>query len=80
MAQVFQAMLLGPAISMAGGKKMGNLAAKPDQNDLIAVKELIEAGKVVPVIDRQYPLSEVTEALRYYGKGHTRGKVVITHL
>jgi NADPH:quinone reductase-like Zn-dependent oxidoreductase len=79
MGQVFQAMLLGPALSMAGGKKMGNLSAKPDQDDLNTVKELIEAGKVVPVIDRQYPLSEVAEALRYYGKGHTRGKVVITH-
>jgi NADPH:quinone reductase-like Zn-dependent oxidoreductase len=40
--------------------------------------ELFEAGKVVPVIDRRFPLSEVPEALRYYGGGHTRGKVVIT--
>jgi NADPH:quinone reductase-like Zn-dependent oxidoreductase len=79
MGQVFQAMLLGPALSMSGGKKMGNLAAKPDQDDLISVKELIEAGKVTPVVDRRYPLSEVAEALRYYGKGHARGKVVITH-
>ena len=77
--QVFQAMLLGPALSMSGAKKMGNLSAKPDQNDLVTVKELIEAGKVTPVIDRQYPLSELAEALRYYGKGHARGKVVITH-
>jgi NADPH:quinone reductase-like Zn-dependent oxidoreductase len=78
MAQVFQAMLLGSALSIAGGRKMGNLAAKPDQDDLISVKELIEAGKVTPVIDRRYPLSELAEALRYYGKGHARGKVVIT--
>jgi NADPH:quinone reductase-like Zn-dependent oxidoreductase len=43
------------------------------------MKELIEAGKVKPVIDRCYPLSETAEALRYYGEGHARGKVVITH-
>ena len=42
------------------------------------MKGLLEAGKVVPVIDRRYPLSEVTEAVRYYGEGHARGKVVIT--
>jgi len=42
------------------------------------LKELVEAGKVVPVIDRRYPLSEVPEALRYLGEGHAQGKVVIT--
>ena len=78
MAQIFQGMLLGSLISMTGTKKMGNLAAKPDQEDLVFIKELLEAGKIKPVIDRRYPLSEVAEALRYYGTGHTRGKVVIT--
>ena len=42
------------------------------------MKELLEAGKVLPVIDRRYPLSEVPEALRYFGEGQARGKVVIT--
>jgi NADPH:quinone reductase-like Zn-dependent oxidoreductase len=79
MAQVFQPMYLGPFISMTGGKKMGNLAMRPSQKDLVFVAQLIEAGKVKPVIDRCYPFSEVAEALRYYGKGHSRGKVVITH-
>jgi NADPH:quinone reductase-like Zn-dependent oxidoreductase len=79
MAQVFQPMFLGPFISMTGGKKMGNLAMRPVQNDLAFVKDLIETGKVKPVIDRCYPFGEVAEALRYYGKGHSRGKVVITH-
>jgi NADPH:quinone reductase-like Zn-dependent oxidoreductase len=79
MAQVFQPMYLGPFISMTGGKKMGNLAMRPIQKDLAFVKDLIEAGKVKPVIDRCYPFSEVAEALRYYGKGHSRGKIVITH-
>jgi NADPH:quinone reductase-like Zn-dependent oxidoreductase len=52
--------------------------ARPNQKDLVCMKELLEAGKVKPVIDRRYPLSEVAEALRYYGEGHARGKVVIT--
>jgi NADPH:quinone reductase-like Zn-dependent oxidoreductase len=50
----------------------------PNQKDYVSLIELFEAGKVVPVIDRRYPLSEVPEALRYYGEGHARGKVVIT--
>jgi len=49
-----------------------------NQKNLVFMKELLEAGKVVPVIDRRYPLSEVAEAIRYYGEGHARGKVVIT--
>ena len=77
MAQIFQGMLLGPWISMTGSKKMGNLASKSNKEDLVFIKELLEAGKIVPVIDRHYPLSEVAEALRYYGEGHARGKVVI---
>ena len=78
MAQIFQPMLLGPWISMTGSKKMVNLSVRPNQEDLAFMKELIEAGKVVPVIDRCYRLSEIAEALRYYGGGHARGKVVIT--
>jgi NADPH:quinone reductase-like Zn-dependent oxidoreductase len=78
MAQMFQAMLLGPWISMAGSKKMGGLSAKVEQKDLVFIKELLEAGKVRPVIDRRYPLSDVPEALRYLGERHARGKVVIS--
>ena len=52
--------------------------AIPNNDDLVALKELIEAGKVTPVIDRTYPLSETPEALGYVGEGHARGKVVIT--
>lgn len=76
-AAVFQAFLLGPLISMTGSKKMGILMHKPNK-DLAFIKELFDAGKVVPVIDRRYPLSEVAEALRYLGEGHAQGKVVIT--
>ena len=77
-AQMFQAMLLGPWISMTGSKKMGNLLKKSNQKDLALMKELLEASKVVPVIDRRYPLGEVAEALRYVEAGHAQGKVVIT--
>ena len=56
---------------------MGNLFMRPNQKDMVFMKELLEAGKVVPVIDRRYPLSELAEAVRYYREGHSRGKVVI---
>ncbi len=79
MAQIFQPMLLGPFLSMGGSQKMVNLTVELSQDDLVFIKELIEAGKVVPVIDRCYPLDEVAEAIRYYGEGHSQGKVVITH-
>ncbi|MCJ7537693.1 MAG: NAD(P)-dependent alcohol dehydrogenase [Anaerolineales bacterium] len=77
-SQYFQAMFLGPLISMMGSKKLGSMFAKPNQKDYVFLIELFEAGKVVPVIDRCYPLNEVPEALRYYGEGHARGKVVIS--
>ena len=77
-AQIFQAMLLGPWMSKSGGKKMGGVSAKPNQEDLVFVKGLLEAGKVVPVIDRRYPLGKTADALRYLGEGHARGKIVIT--
>jgi NADPH:quinone reductase-like Zn-dependent oxidoreductase len=78
MSQVYQAMLLGGLLSIPGEKTLTNLASMPDQEDLISVKELIEAGQVTPLIDSCYPLSEVASALRHYGEGHSRGKVVIT--
>ena len=79
-AQMFQAMLLGPMISMTGHKKMGNLLKQPSKKDLVVLRELLEAGKVTPVIDRTYPLSEVPEAIRYLENGHAQGKVVIRML
>jgi NADPH:quinone reductase-like Zn-dependent oxidoreductase len=76
--QIFQGMLLAPRMSENGGRKMGSVTARTSQKDLTVLKELLEAGKITPVIDRSYPLSEAKEALRYMGEGHARGKVVIT--
>ena len=78
LSQMFQAMLLGPCISMTGGKNMGTVSLRPNQEDLVFMKELLEAGKVVPVIDRRYMLNEVPDALKYLEEGHALGKVVIT--
>lgn len=78
MAQIFQAMLLGPLMSERGGRRMRGVAAKRSREDLTALKELVEARKVVPAIDRRYPLSRTAEALRYLGAGHARGKVVVS--
>jgi len=77
-AQMFQTMLLGPFISRTGRQKMGNSAHKPNQKDLVLLKELIETGKVTPVIDRRFPLRDVADAIRYLEAGHAQGKVVIT--
>jgi len=77
MARISQVIFLGPLISMTGSKKMGVLMHKPNK-DLGLMIELLEAGKVVPVIGRRYPLSETPEALRYCEEGHHQGKVVIT--
>ena len=63
---------------MMGSKKLGSMYTNPNQKDYEFLIELFEAGKVVPVIDRYYPLSEVPEALRYLEGGHAQGKVVIT--
>ena len=75
---VFQALLMGPALSRTGKQKMSFFIANPNQKDLVFLGELLEAGKVVPVIDKCYPLAETAEAFRYLEEGHAKGKVVIT--
>ncbi len=57
---------------------MRSFIAKYTKEDLVLLKGLIEAGKVRPVIDRTYPLTETAEAIRYLERGHAQGKVVIT--
>jgi NADPH:quinone reductase-like Zn-dependent oxidoreductase len=78
-AQFLQAMFLGPLLSRLGNKKIRGMMTRPDQKDLVLLKELLEAGKVIPVIDRCYPLAKATEAIRYVLEGHVRGKVVLTN-
>jgi NADPH:quinone reductase-like Zn-dependent oxidoreductase len=75
---LFQVILLGPVLSRTEGQKMRFFIAKPNQQDLEFLKELLEAGKVAPVIDRRYPLRDTAEAFRYLEEGHAQGKVVIT--
>lgn len=78
-AQVLEGMLFGPVVSRFSGKQMGFMGiAKINQKDLITMQALLESGKVVPVIDRSYPLNETVEAVRYLVKEHAKGKVVIT--
>jgi NADPH:quinone reductase-like Zn-dependent oxidoreductase len=69
-----RASMLSPLV----GQKLGTFISKPNGEDLVVLRELIEAGKLTPVIDTTYPLSEVPEAIRHLEEGHARGKVVIT--
>jgi NADPH:quinone reductase-like Zn-dependent oxidoreductase len=74
MLRPIKAMLLSPFVS----QQMGMMMAKLDKKDLTVLADLMQAGKVTPVIDRRYKLSEVPAAIRYLEEGHARGKVVIT--
>ena len=69
-----RALMLSPFV----GQKLGTFVSEENHEDMIVLNELIESGKVTPVIDRTYPLSEVPEAIRYLQEGHAQGKVVIT--
>ncbi len=70
-------MIKPMVVSRFGSQKFATFIARPNKRDLTFICELMEAGKVTPVIDRRYPLSEVSEAIRYLADGHARGKVVI---
>jgi NADPH:quinone reductase-like Zn-dependent oxidoreductase len=78
MAQYIKSMLIGPLIRIWGSKKMGSMFGNPTQKEYAFLIELFEAGKLVPIIDKRYTLSEVAEAFRYLEEGHARGKVIIT--
>jgi NADPH:quinone reductase-like Zn-dependent oxidoreductase len=72
--RIIKALASSPFVS----QRQVTWVAKENQEDLAFLAELLEAGKVTPVIDRSYRLSEVPEAIRYLEEGHTQGKVVIT--
>jgi NADPH:quinone reductase-like Zn-dependent oxidoreductase len=74
----FDRSLRAPVLSRFVSQRLRMLASKPRQDDLVVLGELIEAGKLTPVIDRTYPLGEVPEAIRQLEQGHARGKLVIT--
>lgn len=76
-ATMFQILLLGPRIRRKTSKHIRVLMVQTEPGDLAQITEFYEAGKLVPVIDRSYPLHEVPEALRYLGEGHAKGKIVI---
>jgi NADPH:quinone reductase-like Zn-dependent oxidoreductase len=78
LVQILEFLLLAPFLSRIGSKKMRFFIARINNRDLVLLRDLLEAGKVVPVIARRYPLNGVAEALRYLEEGHAQGKVVIT--
>jgi NADPH:quinone reductase-like Zn-dependent oxidoreductase len=78
LAQLLGGKLAWPLLSGGGGKKLGGMMARVTQEDLLFLRALLESGKVVPVVEKRYPLSQVPEALRYLETGHARGKLVIT--
>ena len=78
-ALLLQTLLLGLLIGKTTGKNIRVLMVRPNLIDMLYITELCETGKIVPVIDRRFPLGEAPEALRYLGEGgHIKGKVVIT--
>ena len=74
----FRGILRAPLVSLFVGQRLRGLSSKVKQEDLVALKQLVEAGKVTPIIDQAYPLSNTPEAIRHLEEGHARGKVVIT--
>lgn len=77
-AQMFEAMAMGPFISMTGSRKLGGLSSSPTNKDLVFLEELLETRRIKTIIDRRYPLSETAEAFRYLEHGHAKGKILIS--
>jgi NADPH:quinone reductase-like Zn-dependent oxidoreductase len=71
-------ILRAPILSALVRQKLRPFISKERSEDLVVLKELIEAGKVTPVIGKTYPLSEAPAAMRHLEAGHARGKIVIT--
>jgi NADPH:quinone reductase-like Zn-dependent oxidoreductase len=71
-------IFFAPLGSLFGKQKLRGLMFEERQQDLLTLKDLIEAGQLTPVIDKTYPLDQAPEAIRYLQRGHARGKVVVT--
>jgi NADPH:quinone reductase-like Zn-dependent oxidoreductase len=78
MAQLFQAASKRKKVTKTGSQKIYIASLVQSQKDLILIKELLESGKIIPVIDECYPLMKTSEAFWYFEKVHPRGKVVIS--
>jgi NADPH:quinone reductase-like Zn-dependent oxidoreductase len=75
--QIFEVMLFGGLYSEKNGRTLRNVMAEINQKDLLVLKEMLENGKIIPVIEKTYSLAETPEALRYLGAGHARAKLII---
>jgi NADPH:quinone reductase-like Zn-dependent oxidoreductase len=71
-------LVKAPLLSLVVPQTIRHVTEVPNRADLLVLKELIESGKVTPVVGRTYPLSQAPEAIGYFGEGHARGKVVMT--
>ena len=78
MKRLLQSITLGPLLSRFGNKKMGLLAVKPNQKDMLHLIDLFEAGKIKPIIDQCFSLEETAKAFKILLKGQAKGKLVIS--
>ena len=79
MSQIMGSMILGPLRSEKGGRQLRNMGSvKINQQDLVVMKEMLESGKVKPVIDKRFSFNQTADAFRYLGSGHAMGKIVIS--
>lgn len=77
-AQLLGGKILWRFLSGGGGRKLESVMAKVTVDDLVFLNGLLASGQVVPLVERQYPLSQVPEAIRYLEAGHAQGKLVIS--
>jgi NADPH:quinone reductase-like Zn-dependent oxidoreductase len=71
-------LVKAPLLSLFVPQQIRVCTERPKQDDLLLLKELVESGKLTPVVGRTYPLGQVGDAISYFGEGHAMGKIVIT--
>jgi len=77
MSQIFQALLLGSVVTLGSQQKITSLLAKPNAQDLTKIAEMVDAGEITPVIDKQFDFNNLPKAISYLLEGHTKGKIVV---